>query len=188
MTKPTYTTFDIAKMLDVYPTTVANWVDEGKLKAFNTPGGHRRVLASDLIGFLRKHNMPVPDSFSSGKQRILIVDDDPVILKTISAFLLAQDGKYEVATAADGFAAGQSVAQWRPDLVVLDIKLPGVDGFKVCEQIKSVNPETRVVAITGYATQENRDRILKAGADAYLAKPFRMKALLSLAHELMAAH
>jgi two-component system OmpR family response regulator len=186
MNKQTYTTFDIAKLLDVYPTTVAKWVDEGKLKAFNTPGGHRRVLADDLAVFMRQHKMPIPEELISGQPRILVVDDDPDILKAISSYLGSKDGAYQVFTAADGFAAGQMVAQHRPDLVLLDIKLPGIDGIKVCEQIKEQYPGTKVVAITGYATQENRERMAKAGADAFLAKPFRMKTVLAIIQELLA--
>jgi two-component system OmpR family response regulator len=185
MSKQTYTTFDIAKLLDVYPTTVANWIDNSKLKAFNTPGGHRRVMADDLAAFMRHHNMPIPGELRSNRTKILVVDDDQAVLKSISSFLLLQDEPYEVFTAADGFAAGQAVVQHRPDLVLLDIKLPGIDGIKVCEQIKGQYPATKVVAITGYATQENQDRMTKAGADAFLSKPFRMKAMLAVVRELL---
>ncbi|RLD16155.1 MAG: hypothetical protein DRI36_06100, partial [Caldiserica bacterium] len=63
MSEKTFTTFDIAKILDVYPSTVAKWIDKGELNAFTTPGGHRRVRKSDLVSFLKKHNIPVPDIF-----------------------------------------------------------------------------------------------------------------------------
>jgi two-component system, OmpR family, response regulator len=184
MNKQTYTTFDIAKLLDVYPTTVANWIDNSKLKAFNTPGGHRRVMADDLAVFMRNHNMPIPGELRSDRVKILVVDDDQTMLRNINTFLL-QDGRYEVFTAADGFAAGQAVVQHRPDLVLLDIRLPGIDGIKVCEQIKDQYPETKVIAITGYATQDNKDRMTKAGADAFLCKPFRLKAMLAVVQELL---
>jgi len=82
----TYTTFYISKICDVYPTTVANWIDEGKLKAFTTPGGHRRVSADDLKEFLKKYNMPVPEKlFSNGKKKVLAVDDDKAVLKVAGA-------------------------------------------------------------------------------------------------------
>ena len=103
MKKKTFTTFDIAGMLDVYPTTVADWIDNGKLKAFTTPGGHRRVNSEDLLEFLKKYNMPIPaemvSSENTEKKKILIVDDDPKFVKSIEKVLKKKNKKYEVSTA-----------------------------------------------------------------------------------------
>jgi CheY-like chemotaxis protein len=179
MKKRTFTTFDIARMLDVYPTTVADWADSGKLKAFNTPGGHRRVLQPDLVKFLRRHKMPLPDGLAPAAIKILVVDDDPVILELVTGLLKSVKKGYKIFTAADGFEAGRLLGLHDPQLVVLDLKLPGIDGFEVCRQIKEQHSRTRVLAITGYDNEENRRKIMKAGADAFLGKPFRMAKLLA---------
>jgi excisionase family DNA binding protein len=180
MIKRTYTTFDIAKLLDVYPTTVANWADDGKLKAYNTPGGHRRVLRHDLLQFFQHHNMPLPSELAGDHRKVLIVDDDRAFVKAVVGYLQAADGAFELYTAYDGFAAGQQLAKLHPDTVVLDLRLPGIDGFKICERIKQEYPGTTVIAVTGYDSEEYRRKIIDAGADAYLAKPFRMAELLKL--------
>ena len=185
MRKKTYTTFKIAKMLDVYPSTIANWIDEGKLAAFNTPGGHRRVLEPDLISFLKQHKMPFPAGLVAEAVKILVVDDDPAILQLVTGFLKSAKKGYQIFTAADGFEAGRLLGQHDPQLVVLDLKLPGIDGFEVCRQIKDQHSRTRVLAITGYDTDENKQRIMKAGADAYLAKPFRMAKFLEECERLL---
>jgi len=174
----TYSTFDIAKILDIVPGTVANWVDSGKLRAFSTPGGHRRITREDLLVFLKKNSMPVPETLgeAGNRRRILVVEDDEKFLKLVVRALRSEN-EYEVFTATDGFQAGQMVEGKRPDLVVLDIMLPDINGFKVCELIKAKNRKTRVIAVTGYDSEEVRKKIIEAGADAYLIKPFQFKTL-----------
>lgn len=185
MKQKTYTTFAIAKMLGVYPSTIANWVDSGKLKAFNTPGGHRRVLPVDLRAFLKRHNMPLPAGLVLEEIKILVVDDDPTILELVTGFLKSAKMGYKIHTAADGFEAGRLLGLHDPQLVVLDLKLPGIDGFEVCRQIKEQHPQTRVLAITGYDNEENKREIMKAGADAFLGKPFRMAKFLEECERLL---
>jgi len=70
------------------------------------------------------------------------------------------------------------VGEVNPDIVILDIRLPGVDGFSVCESIKKNYPETRVIAITGFGSDEVQKKIMDAGADLYLEKPFDLKYLI----------
>ena len=174
----TYSTFDIARMLEVVPGTVANWIDNGKLKAFITLGRHRRVSQEDLIAFLKRNAIPVPEILAdvSGRKKILIVEDDEKFSSlVVKAFKTFKD--FELLTATDGFQAGQLVEGRKPDLVVLDIMLPDINGFKVCEMIKAKNKNTKVIAITGYDSDDIKRKILAAGADAYLIKPFQFKTL-----------
>ncbi|HOI43078.1 MAG TPA: response regulator [Elusimicrobiales bacterium] len=186
MTKnKTYTTFDIARILDLSPTTVANWIDSGKLKAFVTVGGHRRVAKEDLAEFLKANKMPLPPGMAGGSGlKVLIVEDDTKFLKIAAAFFRKLGG-FEVFTVANGFEAGRIMESQLPELVILDIMLPGLDGFKVCEIIKSLNRDTRVIAVTGYDADNVKRRMLGSGADAYLTKPFSFKDLERLVRELV---
>ena len=178
MSERNYTTIDIAKLLDVTQKTVARWIDAGKLDAFVTPGGHRRVYAGVLAEFLKKHKMHLPPELEAmDKTRVLVVDDQASIVKAIVRFLNKEADKYDISTAADGFQAGQAISDHNPQLVILDIKLPGIDGFKVCESIRKRNKDTKILAITGYDTPENKKKIMACGANAYLPKPFEMKKL-----------
>ena len=174
----TYSTFDIARMLEIVPGTVANWIDGGKMKAFTTVGGHRRVAQEDLLVFLKKNALPVPEFLAnfSGKKKILVVEDDEKFLNLLVKALKIFKN-LELLTATGGFQAGQMVEGSRPDLVILDIMLPDINGFKVCELIKARNKNTRVIAITGYDSEDIKKKILAAGADAYLIKPFQFKTL-----------
>ena len=184
----TYSTFDVAKMLDIVPGTVANWVDGGKLKAYATLGGHRRVSQEDLLAFLNENSMPVPKDLLniSGKKKILVVEDDEKFLKLVlKAFKTLKD--YTIFTATDGFQAGQLVEEHKPDLVVLDIMLPDINGFKVCELIKAKNKNTRVIAVTGYDSEDIKKKIMDAGADVYLMKPFQFKTLFEYVDKFLGA-
>ncbi|MDD5066699.1 MAG: response regulator [bacterium] len=177
-----FTTFDIARLLDVYPTTVAKWIDEKRLKAFITPGGHRRVDSESLYGFLKKHDMPIPPELkhleTKGEKRVLIIDDNVKLSKHVEKELKHKDKKIVTFLASDGFQAGQAVSDFKPDVMLLDIMLPGMDGFKVCQLIREKDKKLKIIAITGYHSEEARKKILAAGADAYFKKPFRIDDLL----------
>ena len=180
-----FTTHQIAKFCKVDISTVANWIDGGKLSAYKTPGGHRRVRGNHLLNFFKQYNMPIPGKLSSlDKERILVVDDDLNVREAITKVLETKD-TYEVFIATDGFEAGQAVSDFNPSLVILDIMLPKIDGFKVCKIIKTRDRSIKILAVTGYPTEENKKKILDAGADIFLAKPFAVEALLKNIENLL---
>lgn len=112
---------------------------------------------------------------TAGKRRVLVVDDDPQINRLLVSLLKHRGkGRFVVETAQDGFEAGVQVQRFQPDVVLLDLRMPGLDGFEVCRRLKS-EPSTAsivVVAMTGYGSEDVRRRIMAAGADQYLTKPF----------------
>ena len=174
-------TFAIAKILHVDPGSVANWIDQGLLTAHRTPGGHRRVNPDNLVSFLKAHQMPVPDELSPDAPRVLIVDDEPAIAQLVSQAIRNAHPNYDIHTASDGFQAGTILATVKPQLVILDLRMPGMDGFEVCKLIKG-QPATRnteVIAMTAYRSPENEQRILDAGARTCLSKPLDIEKLLS---------
>ena len=127
----------------------------------------KRRLNKEKNAFVRKIRNHQPAS-----KKILIVDDDFQIQKLLTKVLSAQ--KYETAVASDGFEAGVKVTEFKPGLIILDLFMPGMDGFEVCKRIKEnpLSSQIKILAITGYDTEENKDRILEAGADGYAVKPF----------------
>lgn len=182
------TTGDVAAHCQVSAETVANWIRRGVLSAYRTPGRHRRIRVDELQRFLVAHGMPVLEEVGgqASRPRLLVVDDDAAVLRLVRT-VLEQDDEYQLATAADGFEAGIQLGRLRPDLVVLDLMMPNLDGFAVCRRIKET-PETRhaaVLVLTGYGDRRNEARALACGADGYMTKPFealqlreRVRALL----------
>jgi CheY-like chemotaxis protein len=173
-------TFAIAKMLSVDPGSVANWIDRGLLNAHRTPGGHRRVLGDDLLSFLRSHKMPVPASLAGKQKRILVVDDEPAITQMITRAIKHSHPELEIGEAHDGFKAGTMVATFKPDVVILDLKMPGIDGFEVCKMVKSqqTTQHIEVLAMTAYPSSANKKRVLDCGARICLSKPLDMEGLI----------
>ncbi len=175
MSKTTFGNTKIAKICHVTPHSVWRWIEEGKLPSFSTGGGHRRVWAQDLVIFLKEHNIPVPQELlDDDLPRILIVDDEPETRSLIKRVVRKLYPVVEIHEAADGFEAGHKVADLLPSLVVLDLRLPGMNGIKVCRTIRS-NSKLRgikILAMTAYSIEESKKRIMEAGADDFLAKPF----------------
>jgi excisionase family DNA binding protein len=171
--KDTYSTHDVAKICCVTPTTVIRWIEDGLIPAFKTVGGHRRVRREDLEKVCRERHIPfnVPTGTEVG--RILVIDDEPVVLELVRDVVKELSHKFEVEVAKDAFDAGRLVVSFRPQLIFLDLMMPGVDGFEVCARLKkdAATTNTDVIAITGYYTDANMERILNAGAAACLKKP-----------------
>lgn len=162
---------EVAELLMVSPVTVRQWAQKGNLKAVTTAGGHRRFLREDVEAFAKERGIEL---VNSGPVRILVVDDNRSFARYLADLLATLSEPVSVATAHDGFDAGRKTLLFEPDIVLLDLKMPGLDGFTVCQQIKD-DPATeniRVIAMTGYFTPENEAKIIAAGAEACLAKPF----------------
>jgi excisionase family DNA binding protein len=181
--KSIYTTHDLSRLLHVNPRSVINWIEQDRLQSFRTPGGHRRVRHDDLMAFLRKHKIPMPSALASGDFSVLVVENEDDLSETIQTSLAAQNG-YKVSTARDGISALLAVGRDRPDLMILDIKIPGVDGLEVCRQIKSdPKSHTAVIAIGGQP--EGANHATTAGADAFLPKPLDVDALMGHVRRLL---
>ena len=108
--------------------------------------------------------------------RILVVDDEPLLRKALTINLLAR--KYEVRTAADGGCALAEAAQWFPDLVVLDLGLPDLDGVEVIARLRTFS-QTAVIVLSGRDSSQDKVDALNAGADDYVTKPFSMDEFLA---------
>ena len=184
--KTVLSTGQVAAHCQVSYETVANWIKSGKLKSYTTPGRHHRIHLSDFRAFLNEHDMPPFEEEIAAKQRILVVDDEPNMVRLITN-ILSTTHKYDLDTAHDGFEAGIQILKFRPDLVILDLMMPNIDGFKVCKKIKST-PETKhilVLVVTGYATDENLQKAQEYGADYCMAKPIKMDGLIEKVEDLL---
>ena len=173
-----FTTFEISQICGVNPTTVQNWVKGKKLKAFQTPGGHRRVRREDLVSFLKKFDMPIPAELKPLPPLVLIVDDETDILDMLEELVKSGDKQVDVARAAGGVEALLMIGERKPDLLILDIMMPGMNGYEVCQKLKA-SPGTRkikIIAISGDHGAAVKERILHSGADTFFTKPLEVSA------------
>jgi DNA-binding response OmpR family regulator len=118
----------------------------------------------------------VVESRVATPQRVLVVDDDPTISDVVRRYL--ERAGYEVTHAADGLAALDRFADQRPDLVVLDLMLPGVDGLEVCRRLRSGGSDVPVIMLTALGEEADRVLGLQLGADDYVSKPFSPRELV----------
>jgi CheY-like chemotaxis protein len=178
--KKTYSTLEISRMCHVDPVTIARWCDNGDIKCFRTPGGHRRIMHGDLLEFLKRQKIPLPADVSEGPAKILIVDDDPDFAKTLRVQIAQALPMAEIELAQNGVDALIKIGSELPDVVLLDLLLPRLDGIEVCRRVKA-NPKTasiRIVAVTASVDRKRSDAAIKAGASACLVKPVRAADLL----------
>lgn len=182
-----FSSFQAAEYCQVSPFSVRNWIESEALPAYRTPGGHRRVLKEDLDAFLKKHGMPAGDILKDEKRRVLIVDDDSEVLKFVAEVVSEVRENVKIATASDGFEAGALLSEFKPHVVILDLKMPGLDGFQVCSRIKA-NPQTQditVLGVTGYYSTAYAKRFAKCGGWQLLKKPFDVDILKEIVAEAL---
>ncbi len=174
-----YSTYQVAKLLDVHHTTVINWINVGKLKAHATPGGHRRIEPDDLEAFVKRFEIPVPKEIKKARL-VLVVDDDAEALEEFREALTGHG--FELDFASDGFEAGRNIFSRIPDLILLDFKMPGMDGFEVCETLKMERETSHIpiFAVTALKSEKDIKKIKACGVREYLNKPVEVEKLLKL--------
>ena len=174
------TTGEIAKYCHVTHRGVLKWVESGKLKAYRTPGKHSRVSVDDFLVFLKQYNMPIPVEFQPRPtlKKILIVDDDRSIVHSLRRILIMEN-KYIVEEAFNGFEAGKKFTSFRPDLMILDIYMPALDGFQVYANVRqdAHNKNTKVLIMSGINDSVEIKKITDLGVDGFLHKPFSNETL-----------
>ncbi|MEK7232890.1 MAG: response regulator [Elusimicrobiota bacterium] len=186
MPEKTYTTHDIGRFCDVYPSSVANWINSGKIKSYQTPGGHHRVSRKNLLDFLAELNIPIPAELK-GRARVLIVDDDEEMARVIAKAFSRRADEFETEVCGDGIEALIRIGQEPPDLIILDIVLPKMDGIQVCRVLKA-KPETRdikIVAMTGKKLPSSEKMLEEVRVDALFRKPLDLVELVLKSAELL---
>ena len=177
--KTVFTTGEAAKICKVSQQTIIRCFDSGQLKGFRVPGSRFRRIPRDVLYKFMKENSIPTDALESGKRRALIVDDDEDLVELISDALIA-DGRFELRTANNGFDAGMMVKEYHPDIIVLDVMLPDINGKEVCQRVRSDSSmdDVRIICISGMVEQDKIQDLKDAGADHFVQKPFEIDQLI----------
>jgi excisionase family DNA binding protein len=177
--KEVFTTGEAAKICKVSQQTIIRCFDSGQLKGFRVPGSRfRRIPKHDLFQFMRDHGIPT-DALETGKRKIQIVDDDQELVELIND-VLERDGRFEIRTVNNGFDAGMMVKDYHPDLLVLDVMLPDINGREVCQRVRSDKSmdDVRIICISGMVEEDKIAELKSSGANDFLQKPFEVEKLL----------
>ena len=175
------TSTQVGVLLQVNPSSVKKWVNDGHIVAFRTPGGHRRIRAADLVSFLDQHKIPVPRPlFAAARRRVVVVDDDPAQLRGMGRAFRRWADKLEVTYVDNGVDALVAVGAVRPHALVIDVYMPGLDGIEVCRRLRA-NPATRdlvLIVTSGRMTAELEQVARATGVRRVLRKPVDVTAIV----------
>ncbi len=184
--KTVFTTGEAAKICKVSQQTIIRCFDSGQLKGFRVPGSRfRRIPREHLFAFMKDNGIPT-DALESGKRKLLIVDDDEDLVDLMRD-LFVRDGRFDVRTTNNGFDAGMLVREFRPDLVVLDVMLPDINGKEVCQRVRCdpALDDVRIICISGMVEEDKVADLRAAGANDFMQKPFPIEKLLERVCELL---
>jgi excisionase family DNA binding protein len=177
--KTVFTTGEAAKICKVSQQTIIRCFDNGQLKGFRVPGSRfRRIPREALYKFMKDNGIPT-DALESGKRKVLLVDDDAELVQLMNK-VLEEDGRFEVRIASNGFDAGMMVKEYRPDIIVLDVMLPDINGKEVCHRVRadSTLEDVRILCISGMIEEDKIQELRLSGADEFLHKPFDIEELI----------
>jgi len=163
----------VAEICRVSKKTVLNWIYDGGMKAFTTYGGHYRVWPVNVKKFLDTTGMDIPfDYVDDRTTHILIIDDDHDFSNILKSSIVAEMPEVDVTTTDDGYEGLMLIGELKPQLVILDIKMPKLDGFQVLELLKTrkADQDVQVLVITGYLDPETRQQLSKTIADNWIDK------------------
>lgn len=171
----------MARICQVSPATVANWIDQGHLKGHRTPTGRRRVLESDLLDFLAAHAMTVPPEMLEGATDVVVVvDDDPSYLAGLVRTIERTNPEIEVVEATNGMDGLLEIGRTRPALVVLDYGLPDLNAYEVIQRLLAPGRalDAEVVVVTGGIRTDDEERLHRIGVRTIINKADGIEAVV----------
>jgi excisionase family DNA binding protein len=157
------TTGQAAEYCHVSQATIINWIRDGKLEAYTTPGGHYRITRSNLVSFLQRHGMPIDAGLRESRHRRLVLVSDRPEIKRLAQALIERNG-FDISLAGNNYAASAQVAQFEPDAVVIDMSTsPDPLGF--CRWVREFSER---VALLMVGDPETEASARAAGAHDYV--------------------
>jgi two-component system, OmpR family, response regulator len=163
----------VAAVCRVSKKTVLNWIYDGALKAFTTYGGHYRIWPVNLKKFLDTAGMDIPFEFvDETSTHVLIIDDERPYSQMLRSVISAELPNVEITTTEDGFEGLLFIGELKPQLVILDFKMPKIDGMEVLELLRKrkIDHDMRILVVSSYLSEAIREQLAKTCADAVLDK------------------
>ena len=178
-----YSALEVANICGVVNQTAINWIRNGYLKAFSTPGGQYRIYLEDLVDFMKDRNMKIPTELLEASQQkksisasILIVDDDRGLNQVVTKFIEREVPDLRIFQAFDGFEAGAIMAEKKPNIILLDLDLPGVNGEDLFKKINASEEFGKpvVCVMTALKDETVLDRLKDNGVENFFIKPLNL--------------
>jgi excisionase family DNA binding protein len=174
-----YSTREAAERLRVSLRTVQLWSESGVLLAWRTPGGHRRILQSSVEELLRKRGAELARRTASGRYQVLIVEDEPDFRRLFELHLKSWTLPIELESVPSGFDALLRIGAARPDLLITDLRMPGIDGFEMIRSLQASQliGELEIIVVTALTPHTIAEKGGLPERIAVMYKPLRFEQL-----------
>ena len=177
------TTEEVLAYLQVNLRTVYRLIKAGRIPAVRV-GRQWRFRKRDIDAWLEQNRTGVPAGMKAAERpRILIVDDEQGVRDLLARAL--STGEYDVDVAPEGRTAVEQLRTVEYDLLITDLKMPGMDGLSVIREARRMYPELPVIIITGYSTEASAIEAINLGVSGYITKPFRIPRILAAAQKAL---
>jgi excisionase family DNA binding protein len=177
-------TWQAGRYCQVSPYTIRHWINTGRLPAYTTPGGHRRIRLQDLDTFLLAHHMPLPVDFQSGRTRVLVLAEERLLRELREIERWSED--LQVTLTASAFEGGLLITSFDPHLLLVDLDAPTWDGLSICRRLRE-GPDTshvRLAGVTKSASVEVLEEAESSGVQHCFTAPLDRRDLFRfLRHE-----
>jgi excisionase family DNA binding protein len=184
--EPFLTTDEVLEYLHVNLKTLYRLIKAGKIPAVRV-GRQWRFRKRDIDAWLAAHATPAASAVAmTAPSSVLVVDDEEAVRQLIASALASEAGR-DVAVAADGPSALTMLTARAFDLLITDLKMPGMDGLTLIRQARQLRPDLRVVIITGVPSEASAIDAINLGVSGYLPKPFRMPQILDIVSRALTA-
>ena len=177
-----------AKICRVSKKTVLNWIYKDALKAYTTQGGHYRIWPGDLKKLLHKAGMDIPFQYVDDRQiSFLLVDDDLSYTMLLKDAICSKFENADIMTTDDGYEALLIIGERKPRVVILDLKMPKIDGLQVLELLQNRKKDNamKIVVLSAYLDQQIRQRLKDTLADCCLEKEMDIEEIIRVLSELL---
>ncbi|OGV54016.1 MAG: hypothetical protein A2X49_15185 [Lentisphaerae bacterium GWF2_52_8] len=186
MEKRLLKTNEAARYLGVSRSSMTNWVKQKLIEGGVTPGGHYRFTIEELNSFAEKRGLSIPGSENEDRIiKILVIDDDEGFRDFLKDALDVFTG-YEMKETVDGMQGALLLGGWKPDLVILDVRMPNMNGVEFLRLLRS-NPDTtdtNVLVASAHLSPEVKEELTRLDADIIMEKPVRLAKLVASVQKL----
>ncbi len=162
-----FTASDMAHFCQVDLKTIHNWADRGNIRHFRTKGRHLRFRRADIVEFLRRFGYPIPEAISTGRPKIIAVEEDPNALAALRRVLAR---RFDLSLFGDPLDALVAVGAAQPDALILDIGMPGIDGVRFLDRLAASDATAHIRTIVYSSHEDLREAAIGAGAAAFVTK------------------
>ncbi len=179
-------TSEAADYLGVSRSSITNWVRNNELSAASTPGGHYLFSEEQLDTFAAERGMILTHKKNPGEPyRILVIDDDKAFRDFVYEALDVYKG-YELREAEDGMQGALLAGTWQPDLVIVDLRMPNMNGVDFCHFLKKdpATADINIIIASAYLSPEVREKVTDLGVNSIIDKPVRLASFIATVGKL----